>query len=129
MIPTLPLEGGMMTSKEKNKARPLIKVTLDKERSLKLDLNAMVAFEEVTGHSLMGGTFKSEDMTPRDLRALLWACLIHEDETLTEKQVGSWISADNMAEIADRLNESFEVAMPKSEEKAEAPLAEKPPPG
>ncbi len=117
-----------MTSKNKIQVRPAVKINLDKERTLKLDLNAMVAFEEVTGHNLMKGQFKSDDMTPKDLRAILWACLLHEDENLTEKQVGSWITAENMEEIAEHLNESFELAMPQSEGK-NVPLAKKPPHG
>lgn len=113
-------------SKTLNKANPGVTITLDKERVLKLDLNAMVTFEEATGKSLMGGTFKSKDMTPRDLRAMLWACLIHEDEALTEQQVGSWITVSNLMEVTGKLNEAFEVAMPESEGKQPVPLAKKP---
>lgn len=112
-----------------NKANPGVKISLDKERTLKLDLNAMVAFEEVTGKSLMKGTFKSKDMTPRDLRVMLWACLLHEDEELTEKQVGSWVTVGNLMEVTGKLNEAFEVAMPEGESKKSAPLAKKPPHG
>ena len=121
----------MTTPREKieNKAKPGVKITLDKERTLKLDLNAMVAFEEATGKSIMGGKFTGKDMTPRDLRAMLWACLLHEDEELTLKQVGSWITVGNLMEVTGKLNEAFDVAMPKSGGEAAAPLAKKSPPG
>lgn len=115
-----------MTTKEKNKVNPGVKITLDKERTLKLDLNAMVSFEEATGVSLMRGTFKSSKMSPRELRAMLWACLLHEDEALTEQQVGSWITVGNLMEITGKLNEAFEVSMPESEGKQPVPLAKKP---
>lgn len=125
---------GKNTQKQKpsvNKTRPEVKITLDKERTLKLDLNAMVAFEEATGKSLVGG-FDSGSMTPRDLRAMLWACLIHEDDELTEKQVGALVTADNMLDIASKLNDAFEVAMPETEKtkkgggKEPGPLAASP---
>lgn len=100
-----------------NKAKPGVKIILDKERTLKLDLNAMVAFEEASGKNLLDGSFQSSSMSPKDLRTMLWACLVHEDDALTEKQVGSWITVSNMVEIASKLNEAFEVAMPESEGK------------
>jgi hypothetical protein len=122
----LPFEGEKMTLKEKNKARPEVKITLDKERTLRFDLNAMVAFEDATGKSLMDGTFDSAMMSIRDLRAMLWACLLHEDDALTEKNVGSLIIPDNMLDVAAKLNEAFEVAMPESEGKEAPPLAKTP---
>jgi len=113
----------------RNKAKPGVKITLDKERTLKLDLNAMAAFEEATGKSLMDGKFHGSNMTPKDLRAMLWACLLHEDETVTEKQVGSWVTVTNLMEVTGKLNEAFEVDMPESEGKETVPLAETPPSG
>ena len=108
-----------------NKAKPMVTVTLDKERHLLLNLNSMISFEQATDKSLFDGSFQGGGMSPGDLRAMLWACLIHEDETLTEKQVGSWITVSNMIEIAGKLNDAFEVAMPE-EEKKTVPLAVKP---
>lgn len=120
----------MATPKRKakvaNKAKPEVKVALDKERTLLFDLNAMVAFEGATGRNLMDGTFDSSNMSTKDLRAMLWACLVHEDDALTEKQVGSWITPDNMLEVASKLNEAFEAAMPESKGKEAAPLAKAP---
>ena len=115
----------MRTPKVKIKTNPGVKITLDKERTLKLDLNAMVSFEEATGKSLMSGTFKSSKMTPRQLRAMLWACLKHEDADLTEEQVGSWITVSNLMEVTGKLNEAFEVAMPEGEGKQTVPLVKK----
>lgn len=116
----------MTTPKVKIKTNPGVKVTLDKERTLLLNLNAMVSFEEVTGVSLMKGTFKSSNMTPKDLRAMLWACLVHEDDTLTLEQVGSLVTVGNLMEITAKLNEAFEVAMPEKGGKQTVPLVKKP---
>ena len=115
--------------KERNKAKPGVKITLDKERTLRLDLNAMVAFEEATGKSLMDGKFHGSDMTPKDLRAMLWACLLHEDESVTLKEIGSWVTVTNLMEVTGKLNEAFDVAMPEGKGEETVPLAESPPSG
>jgi len=106
-----------------SKIKPAIPIQLDKERHILLDLNAMVEFEELTGISLTKKV-DTEKMGAKELRVLLWVCLIHEDENLTLKQVGTWINTGNMAEIAQRINEAFQAAMPEAEGKEESgPLA------
>ena len=98
-----------------DKTRPLVPIMLDKKRHLKLDLNAMAAFQDVTGINLFQG-FDAEKMGPKELRALLWSCLIHEDKELTLEAVGSWITTDNIAELADIIGEAFTAAMPEKED-------------
>lgn len=91
-----------------------ITIELDKERSLLLDLNAMAEFEDATGKNM----FKiGENFSARDLRAMLWACLVHEDEELTEKQVGKMITPDNIKYVEEKLGEVYEKQMPDSSEK------------
>ena len=100
------------------KAKPAVTIELDKERHLLLDLNAMITFQETTGKNLFSadtGKTLSKNMSPADLRALLWACLIHEDEKLTLEQVGSWIHTGNITDIATRLSETWNQAMPNTE--------------
>lgn len=108
-----------------SKARPDVKIMLDKERILCLDLNAMCEFEIVTGKNLFDGSFRGDDLSARDMRALLWSCLLGDDPTLTLKQVGSMISIDNMSEVASRLNEAYDVAVPeiKRKRKSANPLS------
>jgi len=91
---------------------PVVKVTLDRERSLLLDLNAMAEFEEYTGKSFLSVSSLT-DMGMKDLRALLWACLIHEDENLTVKQVGAMVHSENMNRISDAIVKAFSMAMPE----------------
>ena len=105
-----------------SQVKPEVKIVLDKERTLKLDLNAMAAYEEATGKSMFKA-FNPDELGARELRALLWACLIHEDESLTLKQVGSFITADNMNGVAARIGEAFKSAMPAAEDKKDFPLA------
>lgn len=101
-----------------------LKVMLDRERILLLDLNAMVAFEDKTGKSMINSRTWDNDLTARDIRALLWACLIHEDENLTLEEVGKMIRSDNMDVITQALFEAWGMAMPEKEEgkTAENPL-------
>ena len=116
-----------MEKKVLNQARPGVKILLDKERVLKFDFNAMEAVEEDLGISLFDGTFEWKG-SARKIKTLLWACLLHEDETLTKKEVGSWIYPDNMERILLKLDEAFLVAISERQGKEKDPLA-KPPNG
>ena len=108
-----------------NKAQPDVKIMLDRERTLRLDLNSMCKYERATRKNLFDGSLSGTSMSASNMRAMLWACLLDDDPTLTLKQVGSLISADNMTEVASRLNEAFEVAVPKARgKKSDRPLPE-----
>ena len=111
-----------------DKAKPKILIMLDKKRHLLLDLNAMVAFEDVTGKNLMQGLGANE-LTAKDFRALLWACLYHEDKDLTIEAVGGMIHSGNLDDITNNLAKAWDVAMPEAEEGEEDPLAIKSPDG
>lgn len=95
-----------------SKVNPGVKIVLDKERTLLLDLNAMVRYEEVTGKSLFKG-IDLNNMGAKELRALIWACLVHEDSNLTLKDVGAWINADNMTAFAQKLDAAVSNAVPE----------------
>jgi hypothetical protein len=84
---------------------PLIPLKLDRERHLRFDVNAMIALEEKTGLSVAEGL--PSKMPLRVVRALLWASLVHEDEALTEVQVGSMIGPQNIAEVTAALRQAF----------------------
>lgn len=79
-----------------------VPITLDRERTIVFDLNAFCDLEEKFGsekkavEALATGSLKA-------VRIFLWAGLRHEDESLTEKQVGSMISAQNIQNIAEQL--------------------------
>jgi len=112
-----------------DKARPDIAIEIGgKLRKLRMDLNAMAEFEEATGQSLFGVNITEiNKMGAKALRALIWACLLHEDENLTLKEVGGWITIDNLGEIADQILAAFEAAVPepKGGTKDKLPLAGK----
>ena len=101
-----------------NKAKPEIKITLDKERLLTMDLNAMVRFEQQTGKNLLNGkTF--QDISATDLRVLLWACLKGEDVELKQDKVGAMIHPGNMEYVSEVLGKMWDVSMPEKDEGAD----------
>lgn len=100
------------------------KIILDKERHLRLDLNAMCLFEEITGKSLINANAAIDLQSAVNIRALLYACLKHEDPNLTLEQVGAMIHPGNMEYLADQLIRAYGQAMPEETETTEddAPL-------
>lgn len=95
-----------------------VAIALDRERSLLFDMNAIVSYEEATGKSpltAIAPLVGAENLSPEeqqvalarirfaDFRALLWAALLHEDATLTQKEVGSWLGFSGMLEVLPAL--------------------------
>jgi len=93
----------------------LIPIQLDKERHLKFDLNAFAALEDVYGD--INAAFEAMQRgSVKAIRAMLWAGLIHEDETLTIQQVGAMVDLNNLNEIMNVLTKAISEAMPQVEE-------------
>lgn len=90
-------------------------IRLDKERHMKVTLNALSTFEDMTGRPLWG--IDAEGMTAKELQAFLYACLQAGGEELTYHEVGDLISLDNLAEVADEINKAIEQSMPKGTDK------------
>ena len=89
-----------------------VPMELDKTRHLVFDLNAFAELEDKYGSmekvfaAMQTGSMKAA-------RTLLWAGLLHEDETLTEKQVGSMVAMDNLQTIMDAISTALLDAMPE----------------
>jgi len=88
------------------------KFKFDKVRTLKIDFNALCAAEEATGATFAFGM----QWSYKNIRALAWAALLHEDPELTQDQVGKWLHADNKDAIADALTRLMETAQPEKED-------------
>jgi hypothetical protein len=88
-----------------NKERGEVTVTLDKVRTLKFTLNSLVYAEE-NGVDIqaMG---KATGVKLKDLRTLLFAGLMHEDELLTPETVGDLIDVRDLKPVSDALNKAF----------------------
>ena len=111
-----------------NKAIPEIKLQLDKERILRLDLNAMEAFEETTGVSLInpecedpkdpGSPMKLDKLllSAKGIKTMLWACLLHEDPALTLAEAGKLVHMGNLRTIDRAIQAAWQVAMPEKPE-------------
>lgn len=95
----------------------MTKIVLDKERNLQLDLNAMKKFHELTGRNLLGGGLTN--ITPGELIAFLWCCLIHEESDLTQEQVGAMVSIDNIGTVTEAVIDLSD----KKGEETENPLS------
>jgi hypothetical protein len=93
-------------------------INLDKPRSLRFDLNAMAAYEDTTGKSAFA---IGDNLTATSIRALLWSCLIHEDDKLKVEDVGSLIHAGNMQEITTKINQLVQTSTDTGEEAEENP--------
>jgi hypothetical protein len=85
-------------------------------RTLKLNLNALAAYEDYTGQRLdtLGNELKSLRVSM--LRTLIWALLITDEPLLTINQVGSWIGFDNLNEVTQALVQSLQANMPQASE-------------
>jgi hypothetical protein len=100
-------------------------VTLDRERTLRMDFNALAKAEELTGKNFIdAATWRS--LSIRDYRALIFACLVHEDPALTLESVGQMVTPRNERPVSDALMELYigETAKPIDDaETAKAPFA------
>ena len=100
-----------------------IPLVLDKPRLVKYDLNAFAELEEVYGS--MDSAFKAmQTGSMKAARTLLWAGLLHEEESLTQKQVGGMVTLENMEAVMDVISRALLDAMP---EDGDAPAQEEAP--
>lgn len=91
-----------------------VAIELDRTRTLKYDLNALILLEENLGVTI--DKLGEVQMGLRTLRTLIWAGLIHEDPELTQEQVGSWIDISNIHTIREKFIEAFRAATGPTEE-------------
>lgn len=95
--------------------REPVKITLDRERTLRFDLNAMCLLEE------RGGLEPGKMATPSGLRFLLYAGLRHEDPDLTEEKVGALVDMDRLEEISEAVSRALSRHMPPAGQEQERP--------
>ncbi|SHH05865.1 hypothetical protein [Tepidibacter thalassicus] len=88
-----------------------IKIKLDKERHLLFDLNSFCELEDRFG-SIQKAFEELQKGSVKGIRTLLWAGLIHEDEGLTEKEVGKMITLEKLNEVVDIISKAISDAMP-----------------
>jgi hypothetical protein len=99
-----------MSNVKKVKRAPVI-IELDKARTLKYTLNSFAEMEDKYG-SVDAALKKMEQGSIKAVRFMLWAGLIHEDETLTEQQVGAMIEVLDLETIVEKMSHSMDLDLP-----------------
>lgn len=107
---------GLSNIKEKK-----IFVELDKKRELRFDLNAMAELEEIYGDFQETIESLNKKISIKAMRALLYAGLKHEDESLTLKKVGSMVKMSDLAMLTQKITEAFTADMPDEKDLEEIP--------
>ena len=98
-----------------------IEVNFDRVRHIRYDLNALGILDERFG-SINEAFEELGKMKAKAITTMLWAGLIHEDEELTEKYVGSLIGMGNIAEIMSIISETLGVALPEAKNSEPSPM-------
>lgn len=89
-----------------------VTIQLDKARTLRYGINALAKIEDIIGRPIMG--LDLEKLGIKELLAIVYAGLYHEDKTLTVEKVGDLIDDySNLNEIADKLGEALTQAFGK----------------
>jgi len=78
-------------------------IKLDRERTLRIDANALADAEEKLGAPILEKIGRGR-LGIREIRALLWAGLCHEDAELTLERAGDFITAESLTRISKALN-------------------------
>lgn len=95
----------------KNKKRGYVSIVLDKERDLCYKFNSFVQLEDELGKPL-AELGNSNGVKMSDLRAMLWAGLIHEDNNLTVEDAGDLIDeAESIEYVTTKISEAMDLAM------------------
>ncbi|MCM1296236.1 MAG: hypothetical protein NC311_11900 [Muribaculaceae bacterium] len=86
-----------------------ITINLDKPRTLRYGMNALAKIEDLTGKSILA--LDLNKLGIKDLLAIVYGGLYHEDKTLTIEKVGDLIDEySNLNEVAEKLGEALTAA-------------------
>lgn len=101
-----------------------VTIELDKARNMRYGMNALVKIEELIGKSITN--IDLANLSINELRNIIFAGLVHEDNSLTPEIVGNLIDDySNIAEIGSKLGEAFTLAFgDKKSKNANIPLAD-----
>lgn len=91
-----------------------VKITLadGKERVLRYTLNAMVELEEAYGSVDEAFRVLEEEQSLKAMRKVIWAGLLHENDPLTEQEVGNLIDIDYMKELVASVGGALTADLP-----------------
>lgn len=93
-------------------SKPFIILEMDRPRRLRYGMNALVTIEELTGKPITKLDLNAVSI--KDLRAIIYAGLVHEDKELTPEKVGELIDEHgDMENVAKKLGEAMTAAFGK----------------
>ena len=86
-----------------------VTIELDRPRTLRYGMNALIKIEELIGKSLAKLDF--EEMAIKDLRTIVYAGLFHEDKELTPEKCADLIDDySDIATAAEKVGEAITLA-------------------
>jgi hypothetical protein len=93
-----------------------ITINLDKPRTLRYGINALAKIEDVTGKPLM--QLDLNNVGIKDLLAIVYSGLYHEDKDLTIDTVGDLIDEySNLSVVAEAVGKALTLAFGEAKEK------------
>lgn len=94
-----------------SKVKQYVGITLDRERTFHYDLNALADLEAELGRSAIEVFTPGAKIGFRELRALLWAGLRHEDPELSVTAAGKLIGEAVGKSFLEKFNHVVSLAM------------------
>lgn len=86
-----------------------VTIELDRPRTLRYGMNALVKIEELTGKTI--SKLDLENISIKDLRTIVYAGLFHEDKSLTPETVADLIDEHSeLSVVAAKLGEAMTLA-------------------
>lgn len=86
-----------------------VTIELDKPRTLRYGMNALIKIEELTGKNLT--KLDLDSISVKDLRTIVYAGLFHEDKDLTPEKCADLIDEySDITTVAGKLGEAMTLA-------------------
>lgn len=86
-----------------------VTIELDKPRTLRYGMNALIKIEELTGKNLT--KLDLDNISIKDLRTIVYAGLFHEDKALTPEKCADLIDEhSDIGTVAEKLGEAMTLA-------------------
>lgn len=86
-----------------------VTLELDRPRTLRYGMSALVKIEELTGKTI--SKLDLENISMKDLRTIVYAGLFHEDKSLTPEKISELIDEySELSIVAEKLGEAMTLA-------------------
>lgn len=109
---------GEQTGSGSNASKAIHEVEIEfagEKHILQYSLWSFCKLDELTGKNPLVGSSWA-DMHPKDVLALLWAGLLHEEKPISLEELGKKISLQDIAVIGPKIRDAMGQSMPDAEE-------------